>query len=82
VSDRHRIQVIRRPERQQRLRTLTLFIDCVVYRGGYDPATLPGVLSQYGDQKPRRSLTMIAVTRPAVTTLLTIRMLLTPLGTP
>ena len=35
-----------------------------------------------GDQKPRRSLTMIAVTRPGVTALLMMRMLLTPLGTP
>src|SRR6266536_2995026 len=35
-----------------------------------------------GDQKPRRSLTMIAVTRPGVTTLLMMRMLFTPLGTP
>ena len=35
-----------------------------------------------GDQKPRRSLTMIAVTRSAVITLLMMRMLLTPLGTP
>ena len=34
------------------------------------------------DQKPRRSLTMIAVIRPAVITLLMIRMLFTPLGTP
>jgi hypothetical protein len=34
------------------------------------------------DQKPRRSLTMIAVTRPGVTTLLMTRMLFTPLGTP
>ena len=37
---------------------------------------------QQGDQKPRRSLTMIAVTRSAVITLLMMRMLLTPLGTP
>ena len=35
-----------------------------------------------GDQKPRRSLTMIAVTRPGVTALLMMRMWLTPLGTP
>ena len=35
-----------------------------------------------GDQKPRRSLTMIAVTRPGVTALLMMRMLFTPLGTP
>ncbi len=35
-----------------------------------------------GDQKPRRSLTMIAVTRPGVITLLMMRMLFTPLGTP
>ena len=35
-----------------------------------------------GDQKPRRSLTMIAVTRLGVITLLMIRMLFTPLGTP
>ncbi len=35
-----------------------------------------------GDQKPRRSLTMIAVTRPGVTTLLMTRMLFTPLGIP
>ncbi len=34
------------------------------------------------DQKPRRSLTMIAVTRPGVTALLIMRMLFTPLGTP
>jgi Thioredoxin len=34
------------------------------------------------DQKPRRSLTMIAVTRPGVTALLMMRMLFTPLGTP
>ena len=34
------------------------------------------------DQKPRRSLTMIAVIRPAVIALLMMRMLLTPLGTP
>src|ERR1019366_1883703 len=37
---------------------------------------------QQGDKKPRRSLTMIAVTRPAVITLLMLRMLFTPLGTP
>ena len=35
-----------------------------------------------GDRKPRRSLTMIAVTRPGVITLLMMRMLFTPLGTP
>ena len=35
-----------------------------------------------GDQKPRRSLTMIAVIRPGVTALLMMRMLFTPLGTP
>jgi hypothetical protein len=35
-----------------------------------------------GHQKPRRSLTMIAVTRPGVITLLMMRMLFTPLGTP
>ena len=35
-----------------------------------------------GDQKPRRSLTMIAVTRPGVITLLMMTMLFTPLGTP
>ena len=35
-----------------------------------------------GDQKPRRSLTMIAVTRPGASALLMMRMLLTPLGTP
>jgi hypothetical protein len=35
-----------------------------------------------GDKKPRRSLTMIAVTRPGVITLLMMRMLFTPLGTP
>ena len=35
-----------------------------------------------GDQKPRRSLTMIAVTRPGVIALLMMRMLFTPLGTP
>jgi hypothetical protein len=34
------------------------------------------------DQKPRRSLTMIAVIRPAVITLLMMRMLFTRLGTP
>jgi hypothetical protein len=34
------------------------------------------------DQKPRRSLTMIAVTRPSVITLLMMRMLFTPLDTP
>ena len=34
------------------------------------------------DQKPRRSLTMIAVIRPGVITLLMTRMLFTPLGTP
>jgi hypothetical protein len=34
------------------------------------------------DQKPRRSLTMITVTRPAVITLLMMRTLFTPLGTP
>jgi hypothetical protein len=34
------------------------------------------------DQKPRRSLTMIAVIRPGVITLLMMRMLFTPLGTP
>ena len=33
-------------------------------------------------QKPRRSLTMIAVSRSAVMTLLMMRMLFTPLGTP
>ena len=38
--------------------------------------------SLQSDQKPRRSLTMIAVIRPAVITLLMIRMLFTPLGTP
>jgi hypothetical protein len=35
-----------------------------------------------GDQKPRRSLTMIAVTRPGVIALLMTRMLFTPLDTP
>jgi hypothetical protein len=35
-----------------------------------------------GDQKPRRSLTMIAVTRPGVITLLMMTTLFTPLGTP
>jgi DSBA-like thioredoxin domain-containing protein len=34
------------------------------------------------DQKPRRSLTIMAVIRPGVTTLLMMRMLFTPLGTP
>jgi hypothetical protein len=42
----------------------------------------PASWCQQGDQKPRRSLTMIAVTRSAVITLLMMRMLLTPLGTP
>jgi hypothetical protein len=34
------------------------------------------------DQKPRRSLTIMAVIRPGVITLLMMRMLFTPLGTP
>ena len=75
----------------QVLGTPTLFIDGIVHRGGYDPrpAGRAGPTSRparsapaEGDQKPRRSLTMIAVTRPRVITLLMMRMLFTPLGTP
>jgi hypothetical protein len=74
------------------LGTPTLFIDGIVHRGGYDPPTPAGRAGGMsrpahsapaeGDQKPRRSLTMIAVTRPGVITLLMMRMLFTPLGTP
>jgi hypothetical protein len=76
----------------QVLGTPTLFIDGIVHRGGYDPPTPAGRAGRMsrpahsapaeGDQKPRRSLTMIAVTRPGVITLLMMRMLFTPLGTP
>jgi hypothetical protein len=49
--------------------TPTLFIDGVVHRGGCGPPTWWRRWRHQGDQKPRRSLTMIAVTRPGVITL-------------
>jgi hypothetical protein len=65
------------------------------HRAGRDPRHPPGPVRRRpddgarrlsalaaGDQKPRRSLTMIAVTRPGVITLLMMTMLFTPLGTP
>ena len=50
--------------------------------GGQSPDAETACRPAAGDQKPRRSLTMIAVTRPGVITLSMMRMLFTPLGTP
>ena len=82
VADRIRRDVDSGLASGQVLGTPTLFIDGVVHRGG---TTRPPCWRHWplqSDQKPRRSLTMIAVTRPAVTALLMMRMLFTPLGTP
>ena len=92
VADRIRRDVDSGLASGQVLGTPTLFIDGVVHRRRLrpaHPADRAGPMSRparsapaESDQKPRRSLTMIAVTRPGVTTLLMTRMLFTPLGTP
>ena len=64
------------------IQTCWPFIIAVALRRTRRPGPAWPPAGAAGDQKPRRSLTMIAVTRPGVITLLMMRMLFTPLGTP
>ena len=66
----------------QVLGTPALFIDGVVHAAATTGPPCWRHWPLQSDQKPRRSLTIIAVTRPGVITLLMMRMLFTPLGTP